>query len=222
MKRVETRARALKCCALFTAHRETELSLTPTEFKPAPDLTIVPEAFAGLEIQGIARGFVCLDALVKKAKSRICLAATVTPGKFLILMDGGVAEVEESLLEAERIADDKRIDSFLLPFAHPSLERGVFGPMTDPGADAMGIVECSTTCAGIKSADAALKAAEVRLNVIHLSAGIGGKCYYAFSGDLHDVEASIVAAADSVVPDRLLGTEIIPNPHPEFIASLGI
>ena len=198
------------------------MSLTPTNFKPAPDLTVVPEAFAGVEIQGIARGFVCLDALVKKAKSRICLAATVTPGKFLILIDGSVAEVEESLLEAERIADTKLIDRFMLAFAHPLLEIGVFSPMSAAGAGAIGIVECSTACAGIRSADAALKAAHVTLNVIHLAVGIGGKCYYAFSGDLYDVEASTQAAAESLDPDRVLGTEIIANPHPEFIASLGI
>ena len=198
------------------------MSLTPARFFPLPDLQVVPEAFAGLEIHGLARGFVCLDALVKKARSRICMAATVTPGKFLILIDGSVAEVEESLLEAERIAGDKLIDRFFLPFAHEQLERGAFGPMADPGSEALGIVECSTTCAGIRSADAALKAALVTLNVIHLSAGIGGKCYYAFSGDLYDVEASVQAAAESIGQDRLLGTEVIPNPHPEFIAALGI
>lgn len=198
------------------------MSLTPTNFRPAPDLTVVPDAFAGLEVHGIARGFVCLDALVKKAKSRICLAATVTPGKFLILLDGSVAEVEESLLEAERIAGDKLIDRFLLPYAHRDLEKSVFGPMHDPGAGAMGIIECTTSCSGIRAADAALKAAEVSLNVIHLSAGIGGKCYFAFSGDLYDVEASVQAAAEFAGQDRLLGTEVIPNPHPEFVASLGM
>jgi len=182
----------------------------------------VPEAFAGLEVHGLARGFVCLDALVKKAKARICLAATVTPGKFLILIDGCVAEVEESLLEAERIAGDKLIDRFLLPFAHPELERRVFGSMVDPASAAMGIIECSTACSGIRSADAALKAAEVTLNVIHLSSGIGGKSYYAFCGDLFDVEASVQAACESAGPDRLLGAEVIANPHPEFTASLGM
>ncbi len=198
------------------------MSLSPPSFRPAPNLEEIPEAFAGLEVHGLARGFVCLDALVKKAKSRICLAATVTPGKFLILMDGSVAEVEESLLEAERIAADKLIDRFFLPFAHPQLETRVFGPMADPGAAAMGIIECSTACSGIASADAALKAAEVSLNVIHLSSGIGGKSFYAFCGDLFDVEASVQAAVDRAGPDRILGFEIIANPHPEFISSLGI
>lgn len=198
------------------------MSLTPPTFLPAPDLTTIPVAFAGIEVLGIARGFVCLDALVKKANTRICLAATVTPGKFLILIDGSVAEVEESLLEAERIAADKLIDRFFLPFAHSQLEKAVFGPTVNPKTGAIGIIECSTTCSGIRSADAALKAADVILNVIHLSAGIGGKCYYAFSGDLFDVEASVTAASEGAGPDRLLGTEIIANPHPEFIMSLGV
>ncbi|HQC45669.1 MAG TPA: BMC domain-containing protein [Myxococcota bacterium] len=189
----------------------------------APDLTIQPEAFAGLEVSGIPRGLVCLDALVKKAASRIVLANPVSPGKFLILIDGTVAEVEESLLEAERIAGDQLIDRFFLPFAHSQLEAGVFGLTNVKSDDSLGIVECATTCAGIRSCDAALKASEVQLLVIHLSAGIGGKCWYAFAGELYDVQASVLAATNAIDQGgKLLGTEVIPAPHPEFLESLGL
>lgn len=198
------------------------MSLVAPRFVPTPDLAVAPEAFAGLEVQGIARGLVCVDALVKKAASRVVLAQPVTPGKFLILMDGTVAEVEESLLEAERIAGEQVIDRFLLPFAHPQIEPACFGVLPAKPDASIGIVECATTCAGIRSADAALKAAEVTMLVIHLSAGIGGKCYHAFAGDLFDVQASVAAAADSLAAGQLLGTEVIPNPHPEFVAALGL
>jgi microcompartment protein CcmL/EutN len=198
------------------------LGLTTPRFPP-PDLAKTPEAFAGLEVSGIPRGLVCVDALVKKDASRVVLANPVSPGKFLILIDGTLAEVEESLLEAERIAGDQTIDRFLLPYAHEQLERGVFGTVSVCGDGSMGLVECATTCAGLRSCDAALKAAPVALQVIHLSAGIGGKCWYAFAGELFDVQASVQAAADVLDRDgRLLGTEVIAAPHPEFLDALGL
>jgi len=198
------------------------LGLRTPRFDPAPASFDRVEAFAGLEVVGIPRGLVAVDALVKKAASRVVLAAPVSPGKFLILIDGAVAEVEESLLEAERIIGDQLIDRFMLPFAHPQLEPAVFGALPERPDDSIGIVECATTCAGIRSCDAALKAAPVAMLVIHLSAGIGGKCWYAFAGDLFDVQASVAAAADSLAGKGLLSTEVIANPHPEFVAALGI
>jgi microcompartment protein CcmL/EutN len=198
------------------------VSLQSPRFVPAPDLEQVPEALAGIEVQSIARGLVAVDALVKKAASRVVLANPVSPGKFLILLDGTVAEVEESLLEAERIAGDQKVDRLFLPYAHRQLEPAVFG-VFPPRADAsVGIVECDTSCAGLRAADAALKAADVGMMVLHLSAGIGGKCWFAFAGDLYDVQASVQAASDAATPNHLLATEIIANPHVEFLAALGV
>lgn len=180
-----------------------------------------PESFAGIEINGIARGLVVGDALVKKAKARIVLACPVTPGKFLILIDGDVANVDESLDEAIRIAGEHCIDRFKLPFAHETLEPAVFGYVRESRKGAIGIVETATVCSGIRSADIALKTADTNLAVIHPAVGIGGKCYYILVGDLYEVEASIGAAVDSASP-HLLSTEIIPHPHPDFLNAIGL
>jgi microcompartment protein CcmL/EutN len=198
------------------------MSLRTPRFVPAPASFAGVEAFAGIEVLGIPRGLVAVDALVKKAASRVVLASPVSPGKFLILLDGSVAEVEESLLEAERIAGDQLVDRFMLPFAHAQLEPAVFGTLAQRPDGALGIVETATVSSGMRSADAALKAAPVTLAVIHLSVGIGGKCWYAFFGDLFDVQASVAAASDALASGGLLGTEVIPRPHAEFIEALGI
>ena len=197
------------------------MSLHTPRFAPVPASFVGVEAFAGLEVHNISRGLVAVDALVKKAASRVVLATPVSPGKFLILMDGSVAEVEESLLEAERVAGDLAVDRFLLPFAHAQLEPAVFGKLPKRPDGSIGLVETATTCSGLRSADAALKAADVTLAVLHLSVGIGGKCYYAFVGELFDVQASVAAAAERAGA-QLLGTEIIAAPHPEFLDALGI
>lgn len=194
---------------------------TPT-FVPAPDLARAPECLAGVEVQSIARGLVAVDALVKKAAARVVLANPVSPGKFLVLLDGTVAEVEESLLEAERVAGEQAIDRLFLPYAHRQLEPAVFGVFPPRPDASVGLVETDTACAGLRAADAALKAAEVTLCVLHLSAGIGGKCWFAMAGDLEDVQAAAKAAADGAGPTHLLATEIIPNPHVEFLQALGL
>lgn len=198
------------------------MSLRTPRFEPIPSSFDGVEAFAGVEVYGIPRGLVAVDALVKKALSRVVLASPVSPGKFLILIDGGVAEVEESLLEAERVAGDQLIDRFFLPYAHEQLEPAVFGKVLPRPEGALGIVETATTSAGLRSADAALKAAPVIMAVIHLAVGIGGKCYYAFSGDLYDVQASAEAASRCLEGGGLLGVEVIARPHAEFLEAIGI
>jgi microcompartment protein CcmL/EutN len=181
------------------------------------------EAFAGVEVQSIARGFVVNDALVKKARARIMLATAITPGKFLILFDGSVADCEESLSEATLVAGSELIDSFFLPYAHDAIEPAVFGVYKPRGEGALGIVETATACSGIYSCDAALKAAPVVLALLHLSAGIGGKCFYVLCGELCDIEASVEAAKDRLSStSRLVATEIIPRPHEEFLKGLGL
>ena len=190
-------------------------------FDPAPASFDGRDAFAGLEVSGLARGLVAVDALVKKAASRVVLARPVSPGKFLILLDGSVAEVEESMAEAQAIAADLLVDRFMLPFAHAQLEPAAFGRYP-PRVDAsLGIVETATASSGLRSADAALKAAGVSMAVLHLSVGIGGKCFYAFAGDLYDVEASVAAASAALGGTHLLGTEVIANPHKDFLDAVG-
>lgn len=189
---------------------------------PVPDLSRLPECLAGLEVQSIPRGMVAVDALVKKAASRVVLARPVSPGRLLILMDGSVAEVEESLQEAWQVAGDLGVDRVFLPWAHPLLEPAIFGTLPPMPDGAMGLVETDTACGGLRACDAALKAAEVVPVVLHLSVGIGGKCWYALGGDLHEVQAAIAASREAAGEAHLLSTEVIPNPHPEFLQALGL
>jgi len=189
---------------------------------PVPDLSRLPECLGGLEVQSIPRGLVAVDALVKKAASRVVLARPVSPGRMLILLDGSVAEVEESLEEAWRVVGDQGVDRLFLPFAHPLLEPAVFGTFPPMPDASMGLVETDTACAGVRSCDAALKAAEVVPVVLHLSVGIGGKCWYALGGDLHEVQAAVTAAREAGGEAHLLSSEVIANPHPEFLQALGL
>ena len=88
------------------------------------------EAVALVEIASIARGYVTLDQLAKRAEVVVHEARPVTPGKFIILFAGDVAPVQESLEAAREVAQSSLIDELLLPYAHRDLLLSASDPDT--------------------------------------------------------------------------------------------
>ena len=183
----------------------------------------VTEAIALLEIASLARGIACADAAVKRAQVELLLCEPVSPGKYLLLLGGGVAAVEEALQAAEELAADSKLDRLWLPQVHPqilpALRAGASGlhakSELHEGASA-GVIEASTVAAAIRAADASCKAANVRLQMLHVAKGIGGKAWFVLRGDLPDVEAAIEAAQLTIGEGLLAGSEIIARPHPDL------
>jgi len=173
-------------------------------------------ALALIEVETIARGIVVADAVVKKAPVQLLNAAAVTPGKYLVLFAGGVAEVEEALAAGKAAADSQLLDAFMLANAHPALVPAIRGGARTRPSGAVGIVETQTVASALLSADKALKAAGVRLIQTGFARGIGGKGYYVLSGPLEDVEAALAAATEAAPAPLLVGTELIAQPHEEL------
>ena len=78
-------------------------------------------AIALLELESIARGYRVADAVLKRADVHIALAEAVSPGKFLLLFDGGVAEVEESLTAGKEAAGSLLVGELFLTGVHDAL-----------------------------------------------------------------------------------------------------
>ncbi|MEM9189545.1 MAG: BMC domain-containing protein [Myxococcota bacterium] len=174
------------------------------------------DALAVLELSSIARGLHCIDALVKRAEVSLLRADPVTPGKYLIVFEGGVEEVRESLEAAREDAVPFAIDHLLLPQVHPALRAALDELSPAPLGTSLGILELATVASTIAAADRALKCTSVALVAIHLARGIDGKGYLAFTGAQHDVEASLDAGDEAVAPAHRVGRELIANPHPDF------
>ena len=170
-----------------------------------------------IELESIARGMVVADALVKRAAVRISFAEPVTPGKYLLIFSGPVAEVEESFKAALLSGGPLVIDRLLLPQLSPGVARALSGKpdLMRPG-EAVGIVETHTVASAILAADTAAKRANVRLTRLHLAKGIGGKGYFTIAGSQADVEAALEGAGASIEPSLLVTTEIIERPHPDL------
>jgi len=185
-------------------------------------------ALGVVELTSIARGIVVADAAVKRAPSLLIRSQSVSSGKHLVMMRGGVAEVEESMLAAIEAAAEYLLDSLELPYMHDRLWPYVARPMDrpvrveswpaatgEPAAESVAIVEVATVCGGIGSADCALKTAPVTIRDLHLAVGIGGKAVYTMTGELADVQACAEAAA-AYAGTRLVAVEVIAAPAGEL------
>ena len=184
-------------------------------------MELVGPALGLLELESIARGVVVVDALVKKARVRVFLAEAVTPGKYLIVFSGEVAEVEESMRAGELAGGALVIDRLLLPQLAMGVRLALSGKAEARRAgDAVGIVETHTVASAVLAADTAVKRAQVRLTQLHLAKGIGGKGWFTLAGDQHDVEAALDGAWAAIQPQLLVATEIIQRPHAEVPKSV--
>jgi microcompartment protein CcmL/EutN len=145
----------------------------------------------------------------------------VSPGKLLVLVAGEVAAVDEAYREGLGIAGPAALDKLYLAQAHEQLAGAVRGEArAGASVDAVGLVETTTVAATILAADAAAKAARVRLIEMQLARGIGGKAYFALTGALDEVEAAVEAAVGAVDVAVVVATEIIAAPHEDFIGRL--
>jgi microcompartment protein CcmL/EutN len=177
----------------------------------APGVT--SEALALIELSSIARGHRVADAMLKRAPVSLLRADWVSPGKFLVLVDGGVAAVDEAFRAGLEVAADRVVDRLFLPQAHVSLGPALAGEARSGNVDSLGIVETTTVAATLLAADAAAKAADVRLVELQLARGIGGKGFFTVTGSLAEVEAAVEAALAILEPAQLHATEIIAAPH---------
>ena len=178
-------------------------------------------ALSLVEFSSIAAGIQAADAMVKRAPIEVIQAGTVQPGKYLVLIGGLTADVEESLAAGRQVGGAAIVDIVYLPQAHPELVAALHGGRVPNPKDALGVVETSSVAAAIQAADAGIKAAAVRLVEVRLADGLGGKGIVLFSGLVADVEIAVergVAALDR--PDQLVREVVIPQLHEELWANL--
>jgi len=178
---------------------------------------MIEPALALLEFNSIAAGIQAADAMVKRAPIDVIKAGTVQPGKYLVLIGGEVADVEESLAAGREVGGDAAVDFVYLPFIHPDVVEAVAGARAPDVTDALGIVETATVAAAIHAADAGVKGAEVRLVEVRLADGLGGKGIVLFAGLVADVQAAVEIGVGVLErPELLVRQVVIPQLHPEM------
>jgi microcompartment protein CcmL/EutN len=118
-------------------------------------------ALAIVELSSIARGHRVADAMLKRAPVHLERADPISPGKFVVLVDGDVAAVDESFRVGTDVAADRAVDTLFLPQPHAALWPALAGEANAAGGvESLGIVETTTVAATVRAADAAVKAGE--------------------------------------------------------------
>lgn len=174
-----------------------------------------------LELESIALGIQAGDAMVKRAPVEVTYAGTVHPGKYVVLVGGEVADVEEALAAGREVASTALVDEIFLPDVHPRVVAALGGLRRGAGGEALGVVETRTVAAIVGAADRGVKGARVDLREIRLADGLGGKAYCLFQGVVADVEAAVeLAVAGLARPELLVARVVIPRFHDEMLTNL--
>ena len=172
-----------------------------------------------LEFSSIAVGIDVGDAMVKRAPLEVIRAGTVHPGRYLVLVGGEVADIEEAMDAAHQKDTDSLVDELFLPDPHPELVAALTGRRSNGDGEALGIIETASVAAVIRAADAGLKGARVVLREIFLADDLGGKGYLLFSGSLTEVEEAVELGA-ARVPGELVTWRVIAQLHEEMDENL--
>jgi microcompartment protein CcmL/EutN len=178
-------------------------------------------ALALIEFDSIAAGIEAGDAMAKKAPIARIVAGSVQNGKYLVLVAGAVADVEESLAAGLAVGSGSVLDHVYLPGVHTHVADAVAGSRRPQLIDALGIIETRTVAAAIGAADAGIKGAEVNLLEVRLADGLGGRGLVFFSGLVADVEAAVRIGTDFISSSSsLIHAVVIPQLHTEMAANL--
>lgn len=179
------------------------------------------KAIGMLELSSIGRGMFVTDAMIKAADVEIVTAGSVCPGKYMTVLSGDVAAVQNAITVGERESGGAFVDSVVIPNVHDDIFPAITGTTMPAHLDALGVIESFSLAHMVRSADIALKAAAIEAIELRLGIGIGGKAYFTFTGPVGAVEAAVKAATEESEGQGLLvDTEVIANPSHKFWSSL--
>ena len=194
----------------------------------APMLPALQPAVAVVELASVAVGIEAGDAMAKRAPIDVLRAGTIHPGKYLLLVSGAVADVEEAYAAGMAVGECCLVDGVLLPGVHDQVVAALRGRRLAGTGEALGIVETATVAAAVEAADAGVKGARVELLELRLGDGLGGSAYLLFDGSVSDVEAAVAIALERIA-DGSRGAvpggrspigRVIPQLHREMRAEL--
>lgn len=169
-------------------------------------------AIALIEFRDVSSGILAGDAMVKRAPISMLKTGTVSRGKYLILIGGTVASVEEAYAEGISKRRESVIDSVILPQVHEQVHDAVLGERQSCKGESLGIVDANNISAIIRCSDAAVKGATIDIVEIRLGDNLGGKAFAIYNGILEDVEAALAIAQEAEASrNSLINTAIIPR-----------
>ena len=180
-------------------------------------------AIALIEFSSIATGVTASDAMVKKAPISMLKTGTVSRGKYLVLIGGSTASVEESFKEGLNVGASAVVDKVFLPDIHPQVLDAMLGKRKKVIYESFGIIETTSIAASIEAADAGIKGAVVDIIEIRMGDALGGKAFVMMNGKVEDVEAAVEIGMNAITNKALWRNKItIPSLHQEMAKQIDI
>ncbi len=174
-----------------------------------------------VEFNSIARGIEVADQMLKAANVEIIISTATCPGKYITLIHGDVAAVENAVSTAIRLGGEFVVDDLIIPNVDDQIFSAITGAGNIEEIRAVGVIESFSIASVVIAADAGVKAAAVDLLEIRLGSGIGGKAYVVMTGDVSDVNASVEAGVNAIKDTGNIVTfTVIPSPHVNFKKTL--
>jgi microcompartment protein CcmL/EutN len=168
-----------------------------------------------LELSSVARGLLVCDAVLKKAHIRVLRASPVGSGKFIVILTGGEADLQEAMDEGISIGDSFLLGHTYIPQIHPQVVAALSRKARlEISLDSVGILESSSLASLIRGADVSAKTAQVQVVELTFDLDLGGKGYFTVAGELAEVLASVEAAESQLRSDgAFVAREVIARPH---------
>ncbi len=179
------------------------------------------QAIGMVEFTSIARGIYAGDQMVKTSEVEVVTAGTSCPGKYIVIVQGDVAAVQDSVSVGERFAGEFLVDSIIIPNVNPLVFPAITGATMPDEIHALGIMESFSLATMVIAADAILKSAELQPLELRLGSGLGGKSFFTFTGDVAAVQTG-VDVGTSIAQEKglLVNAEVIPSPSEVLLDSL--
>ena len=179
-------------------------------------------AIAVIEFDDIPAGMSATDAMLKKAPIAFVKCGTITHGRYLALIGGSTASVDEALREGLAHGAGSVVDSLLLADVHPRVYEAILGWRKPGNSGSLAIIETDTVAANVGAAEAALKGTPVDLIEIRLAdTGLSGRGLSVYQGELPDIEAAVdIARLHVGESGGQVRVRIISSPHEGLIKQI--
>lgn len=173
-----------------------------------------------LEGTSIAKGIEASDAMVKMASVKLAKTSVLARGKYAILITGPVGEVESAMRAGKEVLGKTLVDEVLIRNVSNQVVDTLDKRRPVDSLGAVGVIETKEAIAAVLAADAAAKAASVRL-IETKTVVPGGKGLVTLCGDVGDVRTAVAAAISAVKKDLIVSHVVIAQADPQLVGSIG-
>ncbi|SHE90708.1 BMC domain-containing protein [Clostridium fallax] len=170
-----------------------------------------------VEYLKIPTGMVALDKMCKTSDIKVVYAATLCPGKYVVLFKGTLASVKAALELSEKEFLSNTIDTMILGNPKEEIYNAISGTTSAKIEGALGIVESYSVASIVEASDIAAKSNEISLIELRLARGMCGKSFFTITGDLASVESAIEISSKYLKEKGMyLDSGVIANPDKDI------